>query len=89
MKISKELKNKADCLFWIFEETLFQNKGNYPRQTNLVLEFAEFVSHSTQEDLERYIPFSSEEEFRLFKKMISNGVDIWLDAGTLKTLFLN
>ena len=89
MKISKKLKDKADCLFWIFEETLFQDKGNYPRRTNLVLEFAEFVSHSTQEDLEKYISFSSEEEFLLFKKMINNGVDMWLDAGTLKTLFLD
>lgn len=89
MKISKKLKDKADCLFWIFEESLFQNKGNYPRRTNLVLEFAEFISNSTQEDLEKYVSFASKEEFQLFKKMINDGIDMWLDDGTLKTLFLD
>jgi hypothetical protein len=55
----------------------------------LVLEFAEFISNSTQEDLEKYVSFASKEEFQLFKKMINDGIDMWLDDGTLKTLFLD
>lgn len=87
MTYCKELKSKADTLFWKFEADLFKNTGNYPRQTNLVLEFADFVEHATQEDLEQYITFDSENEYLLFKKMILQGIDLWLDPGEIKTLF--
>lgn len=89
MLYSIELKDKANQLFWYFEYALFQNIGNYPRKTNLVLEFYDFVSSSTQNDLEAIIPFSSEEEYLELKKMIMQGIDFWLDAGELKTLLLS
>ncbi|MBR1605558.1 MAG: hypothetical protein IJ660_05585 [Alphaproteobacteria bacterium] len=87
MIYSKELKHKADILFWIFEAELFQNTGNYPRQTNLVLEFADFIEHSTQEDLEQYITFTSTAEYTHLRQMILQGIDLWLDPGQIKTLF--
>jgi hypothetical protein len=83
------LKHKADYLFWIFEEFHFQNTGNYPRKTNLVLEFYDFIQNSTKEDLEKYITFSSNDEFLLLKKIINSGIDAWLDAGDVKTLLLS
>lgn len=89
MNLSPSLKNKADYLFWIFEENFFQNTGNYPRKTNLVLEFSDFIKNSTREDLEKYITFSSNKEFVLFKKMIDKGIDVWLDDNHIKTLFIS
>ncbi len=88
MVINSNLKEKADKLFWIFEEKFFTNQGNYPRKTNLVLEFSEFIENSSQQDLSPYLSFKSEAEFYDFKKMISEGIDHWLDAGDIKTLFL-
>ena len=88
MVINNTMKENADKLFWVFEKNFFQNKGNYPRKTNLVLEFADFITHASRDDLSPYITFQSEAEFYNFKKMINNGIDRWLDAGDLKTLFL-
>lgn len=87
--INNGLKKKADLLFWIFEEKFFQNRGNYPRNTNLVLEFSEFIDNSSRESLAPYLTFSSNKEFMEFKQMINNGIDYWLDDGNLKTLLLN
>jgi len=87
MTYTKKLKAKADTLFWIFEAELFKNTGNYPRQTNLVLEFADFIEQASQEDLARYIPLSSKKEYLRLKQMIMQGIDLWLDPGDLKTLF--
>ena len=89
MNLSSSLKHKADYLFWIFEENFFQNTGNYPRKTNLVLEFSDFIKNATQEDLEKYVSFSSSKEFMRLKKMINKGIDVWLDDGIIKTLFLS
>lgn len=82
------LKQKADALFWYFETYLFKNTGNYPRKTNLVLEFAEFISQASFEELNSYVPFSSVSEFSDLKKLINNGIDAWLDDSSLKTLFM-
>ena len=89
MVINNELKRKADLIFWIFEDKFFKNQGNYPRNTNLVLEFSDFISNATQESLAPYLKFSSDQEFCDFKQMISNGIDCWLDDGNLKTLLLS
>ena len=84
----KNLKDKADVLFWIFEKQYFRNTGNYPRQTNLVLEFAEFIQNSSKSDLEQYVHFRNDEEYLALKQIINQGIDLWLDPGTLKTLLL-
>lgn len=88
MYMRHELKLKADILFWTFEKYYFQNVGNYPRKTNLVLEFAEFIEQAEQEDLEQYVSFSSPQEFEELKHIISQGVDAWLDAGDIKTMLI-
>ena len=88
MDISYNLKLKADKLFWIFEEYFFENSGNYPRKTNLVLEFADFIANASREELEKYIKFNSNNEFKQLKFIISQGVDCWLDNGDIKTLLL-
>lgn len=83
------LKQKADFLFSVFEEKFFRNKGNYPRRTNLVLEFSDFIQEASKQDLEQYVAFSSQQEFLELKKLINQGIDAWLDAGDLKTLFIS
>jgi len=88
MDINYKLKLKADKLFWIFEEYFFENSGNYPRKTNLVLEFADFIANASREELEKYIKFKSNKEFKQLKFIISQGVDSWLDNGDIKTLLL-
>lgn len=89
MTYSNQLKLKADALFWIFEHTYFQNKGNYPRKTNLVLEFSEFIENSTQQDLEKFISFENTQEYIQLKSMISYGIDAWLAPEDVKTLLIS
>ena len=86
--ISDELKLKADELFWAFEENLFENKGDYPRKTNLVLEFSDFIEHATKEDLEQYVTFQSDEEVDTLKQIIREGIAFWLSDGDIKTLLI-
>ena len=88
MVTDNELKLKADKLFWIFEELIFENSGNYPRKTNLILEFSEFILNATKEELEKYIDFTSEDEVLELKKYINQGIDAWLDNGIIKTLLI-
>ena len=83
-----DLKFKADTLFWVFENNFFENRGNFPRKTNLVLEFAAFIDQASQNQLENYVSFVSHEEFKQLKKLISQGIDIWLGNGDIKTLLL-
>ena len=82
------LKSMADELFWIFEEELFENKGNYTRKTNLVLEFSDFIEQADKETLEQYVHFRSDEEFVCLKKIIKGGIADWLNDGDIKTLFV-
>lgn len=89
MYTNHSLKSKANRLFWIFESYYFQNIGNYPRKTNLVLEFSDFIQNATQRDLEKFISLSSKDEYLKLKEMINKGIDIWLDAGEIKTLFIS
>lgn len=88
MAIDANLKLKADTLFWIFENNFFEDTGNFPRKTNLVLEFADFIANATKEQLECYVSFGSEEEFLHLKNIINQGIDAWLGNGELKTLLL-
>lgn len=83
------LKQKADFLFSVFEEKYFRNTGNYPRRTNLVLEFSDFIQEASKQDLEQYVAFSSQQEFLELKSLINQGIDAWLDAGDIKTLFIS
>lgn len=84
-----QLKLKANQLFWIFETCYFTNTGNYPRKTNLVLEFSDFINSVSQDDLEKLISLSSSAEFLQLKNMINKGIDVWLDAGDIKTMLLS
>lgn len=86
--MDKEIKLKADKLFWTFEENLFQNTGNYPRKTNLVLEFAEYIAHADRAELEQYVSFADDREYHQLQTIINQGIDLWLDSGELKTLLL-
>lgn len=83
-----DLKLKADILIWIFENNFFENHGNFPRKTNLVLEFSDFIANASKEQLENYVSFTSDGEFEQLKNLINQGIDIWLGDGGIKTLFI-
>ncbi len=86
MKITYKTKLKADELFWYFENNLFQNTGNYPRNTNLVLEFSNFITELSVDELQSWGKLQSKQEAEALKKMINTGIDIWLSDGRIKTL---
>ena len=81
-------RKKIDNLFWWFEENLFKNEGDYPRQTNLVLEFADYVDDASDfelaERLDLYKEYKDDEEalevVRHIRTEILNGIDKWLEA---------
>ena len=75
-------------LFWWFENNLFKNEGNYPRNTNLVFEFDDWVRKVDKSELAERLGFYSDykdtddAEKRAEQARIEmlNGVDMWLEA---------
>lgn len=86
MKVTNILKLKADELFWRFENNYFQNSGNYSRNTNLVLEFSDFITELSSDELQQWGKLQSRQEAETLKEMINKGIDVWLSDGRIKTL---
>ena len=86
--MDNEIKKRMDNLFWWFENNLFKNEGNYPRETNLVLEFDEWVRKADKDELAERLGFYSDykdpedAEKRAEQARIEmlNGVDMWVRA---------
>lgn len=79
------LKEKLDKLFYWFEEHKFKNEGNYPRNTNLVLEFYDWTEQLTDAQLldALDIEYTDKNFVKLSNKIrsvVNNGVDAWLGA---------
>ena len=83
-----DTKVRYDNLFHWFEENKFTNEGNYPRATNLVFEFADWLEELDDDALAEHLGL-----FADFKDVddackaanqarieILNGVDMWLEA---------
>lgn len=86
MRVTNILKLKADELFWRFENSCFQNSGNYPRNTNLILEFSDFIAELSSDELQQWGKLQSRQEAETLKEMINTGIDVWLSDGRIKTL---
>ena len=72
------LKEKIDNLFSWFENNKFTNEGNYPRSTNLVFEFDEWIRELSDISLSEYLGVSLKSAVQA-RKMISAGIDKWLE----------
>lgn len=81
-------KERYDRLFRWFEENEFTNEGDYPRETNLVFEFSDWLDSIDDGDLADRLGF-----FMDFKdvddavvaaeqarKELTRGVNKWLEA---------
>lgn len=85
---SINFKEKLDKFFFWFEENKFENKGNYPRRTNLVLEFSDYVEKMDNCNLADSLGLTSdfddledaEKAAEKAREMIDTGIDTWLGA---------
>lgn len=83
-----DTKVRYDNLFWWFENNLFKNEGNYPRKTNLVFEFADWLEELDDDELaERLGLFADFKDVDDAYKAASQareemirGIDNWLGA---------
>lgn len=85
---SINFKEKLDKFFFWFEENKFENKGNYPRRTNLVLEFYDYTETLSDDELAGVLGLDADFEdlddaikaASKAREMINNGIDKWLEA---------
>lgn len=81
-------KEKIDKFFWWFEANKFTNQGDYPRATNLVLEFSDYVEKMDNCNLADSLGLTSdfddledaEKAAEKAREMIDTGIDTWLGA---------
>ena len=52
---NNQLKQKADELWYLFENNIFDNKGNFSYNTNLVFAFADYIEELTNTDLSEFL----------------------------------
>lgn len=83
-----DTKVRYDNLFHWFEENEFTNEGNYPRNTNLVFEFDEWISNMDRSELADRLGFyadfkdvdDAEDAASQAYEEIKRGIDNWLEA---------
>ena len=83
-----DTKVRYDNLFWWFENNLFKNEGNYPRATNLVFEFSDWLEKvdgsELAERLGLYADFKDvddvENAVNQAREEMMRGIDNWLRA---------
>jgi hypothetical protein len=83
-----DTKVRYDNLFHWFEENKFTNEGNYPRNTNLVFEFSEWLENvdgsELAERLGLYANFKDvddvENATNQAREEMMRGIDNWLKA---------
>lgn len=81
-------KERYNKLFWWFEENRFQNTGDYPRKTNLVFEFSDYIERIDNQTLAAQLGFykdfkdpdDAERAAGLARLQMSSGIDMWLEA---------
>ena len=87
MLLSIDTKVRYDNLFHWFENKKFKNDGNYPRTTNLVLEFSAWLDtlddYDLAEELGLFADFNDEDDAlkaaRQAREEITRGIDNWLE----------
>ncbi|MBQ8785183.1 MAG: hypothetical protein IJZ59_03965 [Alphaproteobacteria bacterium] len=76
---NNQLKQKADELWYLFENNIFDNKGNFSYNTNLVFAFADYIEELTNTDLSEFLQSDDEQDIVKFRKMLQEGINRWLD----------
>ena len=79
------MNKKADELFWWFEQNRFENTGLYPRNTNLVFAFADYVDLLSDEEIGTFLAKNNKELATDFRKTIQTGIDKWIKSN-IKTI---
>ena len=81
-------KEKIDKFFFWFENNKFTNQGDYPRNTNLVLEFYDYTETLSDDELAGVLGLDADfkdlddaiKAASKAREMINNGIDKWLEA---------
>ena len=81
------LEKKANLLFTYFETYKFQNELSYCRNTNLVLEFCDYVENMADWEILDWLQSENASDAKNFRQIINNGVDRWL-GDLIKTISL-
>jgi hypothetical protein len=82
-----DTKVRYDNLFHWFEENKFTNEGNYPRATNLVFEFSDWLGTLDDYDLAELLGLTADFEddddivraSRQAREELTRGIDNWLE----------
>ena len=75
---NEELIDKADKMWNIFEEKMFNNDGCFSYTTNLVLSFADYMDNISDEDLQDFLGCDDKRTIITFKEIVNRAVDKWL-----------
>lgn len=87
MLMAIDTKVRYDNLFHWFENNKFTNEGNYPRATNLVFEFCDWLDTLDDFDLAELLKLTADFEddddiikaSRQAREELIRGVDNWLE----------
>ncbi len=75
----KQLKQKANELWYFFENNIFINDGKFSYNTNLVFAFSDYIEELTNIDLLEFLQSEDEQDSLKFRKMLQEGINNWLD----------
>lgn len=80
-------KEKCDNLFTWFEENKFENEGYYPRDTNLVFSFMDYLDNAdNEEEIAEKLELTYDEETESYvgldqaKEEMKKGCTAWINS---------
>lgn len=74
-------KEKCDNLFTWFEENKFENEGDYPRDTNLVFSFMDYLDNAdNEEEIADKLGLTDEDNFEQAKAEMLKGCEKWINS---------
>lgn len=71
------MHKKYDALFWEFEENEFEYEHRYPRNTELVFQFWDYIYFMSIDELMEKLN-CSRRWAKIAKRVMLNGCDRWL-----------
>lgn len=74
-------KEKCDNLFTWFEENKFENEGYYPRDTNLVFSFMDYLDNAdNEEEIADKLGLTDDDDLEQVKAEMKKGCITWLNS---------
>lgn len=83
----KKINDIANEIFWYFEENIFENCGSYPRNTNLIFAFADYMDAMSDDEITQYLKLCDSKDVACFRQIIKDGINAWLKYN-VKTMIL-